>query len=202
MIRFPHWFLVSLLLTGLVASVQAYAQSEPSEALTVNTEVQRTLEDARIAASSAAVAAQTEVNTQDIAEQARMSGTQDFILKLVAIVMPLLIAMMTGLMLYIQIKQKSASEARQVEQRADLILVARSINGMKTELVARSELAAFLEGAAIDSASAEARVAELQEAVRIATEQANVVAHSTVTELDKKQFTVAEAKGIAGSPVV
>ena len=61
-------------------------------------------------AMAARQSAQTATNTNDIAQMQRMTGTQDFILKLTAIIMPLLIAMMTGLMLYIQIKQKAINE--------------------------------------------------------------------------------------------
>lgn len=144
-------------------------------------------------AMAARQTAQTANNTHDITQMHRMTGTQDFILKLTAIIMPLLIAMMTGLMLYIQIKQKAIVEANSIQQREDLILVARSVNGVKTELVAKAELAAFLEGIHMQnqgdqmSPSTEQRLAQLQETVRHATEKAEAAAASTVTTLVEKQ---------------
>lgn len=144
-------------------------------------------------AMAARQSAQTATNTNDIAQMQRMTGTQDFILKLTAIVMPLLIAMMTGLMLYIQIKQKAIVEANSIQQREDLILVARSVNGVKTELVAKAELAAFLEGIHMQnqgdqlSPSTEQRLAQLQETVRYATEKAEAAAANTVSTLVEKQ---------------
>lgn len=149
-------------------------------------------EQAELAKQNAAQAVQLNNNTADIAQIQGMTGTQDFILKLVAIIMPLLIALMTGVMLYIQIKQKQISEHRSVAARDDLILVARSVNGMKTELVAKSELAAFLEATNMADTgrmtpSAEIRLAELQEAVRYATEKANATASAAIQGLTAKQ---------------
>lgn len=123
----------------------------------------------------------------------RMTGTQDFILKLTAIVMPLLIAMMTGLMLYIQIKQKALTESHNIQQRQDLILVARSINGMKTQLVAKAELAAFLEALQIEgnnsplSPASEQRIMELIEAARHADQEADSTASDIITQLQSKK---------------
>jgi len=144
-------------------------------------------------AIAAQQAAQNASNTHNIPQIQRMTGTQDFILKLTAIIMPLLIAMMTGLMLYMQIKQKAIVEAYSNQQREDLILVARSVNGVKTELVAKAELAAFLEGLHMQnqgnqlSPSTEQRLAQLQETVRYATEKAEAAAANTVTTLIEKQ---------------
>lgn len=168
------------------------AQPVTSEELALASANAALAEQAAQARQNAAQAVQTSENTADIAQMQRMTGTQDFILKLVAIIMPLLIAMMTGIMLYIQIKQKAAGEARGFQQREDLILVARSVNGIKTELVAKAELAAFLEGVqteanGIMSMSAKIRLAELQEAARVATEKAEAAANKTIAELRAKQ---------------
>lgn len=156
-------------------------------------------------AMAARQAAQTATNTNDITQIHQMTGTQDFILKLTAIVMPLLIAMMTGLMLYIQIKQKAIVEANNIQQREDLILVAKSVNGVKTELVAKAELAAFLEGLHMQNQgdqmtpSTEQRLAQLQETVRYATEKAELAAANTVTTLVEKQNARTDAlKSIGG----
>jgi len=201
---------LSFTMIGLIASFSVLAQAEPeprfsdpyadvsttqpvtSEELALASANAALAEQAAQARQNAAQAAQTNENTADIAQIQRMTGTQDFILKLVAIIMPLLIAMMTGIMLYIQIKQKAAGEARGVQQREDLILVARSVNGIKTELVAKAELAAFLEGVQTEangvmSMSAKIRLAELQEAARLATEKAEAAANKTIAELRAKQ---------------
>ena len=202
---------LSFTMVGLIASFSVLAQhndpeprfSDPyadvstvqpvtSEELALASANAALAEQAAQARQNAAQAVQTNENTADIAQMQRMTGTQDFILKLVAIIMPLLIAMMTGIMLYIQIKQKQAGEARGFQQREDLILVARSVNGVKTELVAKAELAAFLEGVqteanGIMSMSAKIRLAELQEAARSATEKAEAAARKTIAELTAKQ---------------
>lgn len=202
---------LSFTMIGLIASFSVLAQAEPeprfsdpyadvsttqpvtSEELALASANAALAEQAAQARQNAAQAVQTNENTAEIAQiQQRMTGTQDFILKLVAIIMPLLIAMMTGIMLYIQIKQKAAGEARGVQQREDLILVARSVNGIKTELVAKAELAAFLEGVQTEangvmSTSAKIRLVELQEAARLATEKAEAAANKTIAELRAKQ---------------
>ena len=167
------------------AVMQPYPQPDP-----LQSHVQATMVEQAMAARNASLQAQQ--TTQDVAIT-RMTGTQDFILKLTAIVMPLLIAMMTGLMLYIQIKQKAVMETISHQQREDLILVARSVNGVKTELVAKAELAAFLEGLHMQSQGdqltpdSEQRLTELKETVRHATEKAEATASNTVSALVEKQ---------------
>lgn len=198
------------IMIGLMGSVQAFQSPDPYEPryneqyagrpaadMTTDEVIQNAAnesiaEQKALIKENASQAVQLDTNTEDIAQMQRMTGTQDFILKLVAIIMPLLIAMMTGIMLYIQIKQKAAGEQRGFQQREDLILVARSVNGVKTELVAKAELAAFLEGIQIEangklSANAEVRLAELREAARYATEQAEKAASKTIAELTAKQ---------------
>ncbi len=167
------------------AVTQSYAQPD-----LLQSHAQATMAEQAMAARNASLQAQQ--TTQDV-PIARMTGTQDFILKLTAIVMPLLIAMMTGLMLYIQIKQKAVTEAISLQQREDLILVARSVNGIKTELVAKAELAAFLEGLHMQNQGdrltpdSEQRLAELREGVRDATEKAEAAASTTISALVEKQ---------------
>lgn len=206
MIRSLLVLFATVALLGLIASFQVFASpeyGEPPYNTTTYTPVpdpaESAVHDAMQAHVAAAMAEQTAMAQRNAAAAAGqpgtgtgMTGTQDFILKLTAIVMPLLIAMMTGLMLYIQIKQKQAGDLRGVQHREDLILVARSVNGVKTELVAKAELAAFLEGVQIEaqgkmSEMAEARLAELKEAVRLATEKAETTANKTIKELVEKQ---------------
>lgn len=167
------------------AVMQPYTQPDP-----LQSHAQATMAEQAMAARNASLQAQQ--TTPDVGIS-RMTGTQDFILKLTAIVMPLLIAMMTGLMLYIQIKQKAVVEANSIQHREDLILVARSVNGVKTELVAKAELAAFLEGLHMQNQGdrltpdSEQRLAELRETVRYATEKAEAAASNTITALVEKQ---------------
>ncbi len=206
MFRVSQNLLITLVLMCLLASFAAYAApaytppyDDQSYGNTISpyqpTDPAQAHAQAAMAAQTAAAqqTAQTALNTHDVAQLQRMTGTQDFILRLTAIVMPLLIAMMTGLMLYIQIKQKAIVEANNIQQREDLILVARSVNGVKTELVAKAELAAFLEGLHMQNQgdqmtpSTEQRLAQLQETVRYATEKAEAAAASTVTTLVEKQ---------------
>lgn len=207
MFRVSQNLLIMLVLMCLLASFAAYAApayTPPYDDQSYGTQMSpyqpmdpaQAHAQAAMAAQTAAAqqTAQTALNTHDVAQLQRMTGTQDFILRLTAIVMPLLIAMMTGLMLYIQIKkQKAIVEANNIQQREDLILVARSVNGVKTELVAKAELAAFLEGLHMQnqgdqlSPSTEQRLAQLQETVRYATEKAEAAAASTVTTLVEKQ---------------
>lgn len=197
------FFMFGLICVVTSCSVFAAQSHEPPyNTTTYDTSTPAAAEDpmqahAREILAQQAIAAQQRAeiasNTQNMAEMQRMTGTQDFILKLTAIVMPLLIAMMTGLMLYIQIKQKAIVEANSIQQREDLILVARSVNGVKTELVAKAELAAFLEGLHMQNQgdqmtpSTEQRLAQLQETVRYATEKAELAAANTVTTLVEKQ---------------
>jgi len=92
-------------------------------------------------------------NSEDIEDLTRLTGNQTFILQLIGIFMPLLSLVATG---YIAVQQSKAKNERHVmaeETRSNLGHMGRSINGMKSELVAAVKAAAFAEGAthAIDA---------------------------------------------------
>lgn len=191
MIRSLQWLLLSLVLTSLI-SFQVYAQEVEPRQTRVEQRAERIEDRAEYARQDNIVDAQLDRNTAAIAEQARMTGTQDFILKLVGIVSALLTPMIAGLLLYMTQKQKVVAETRSIAARDDLILVSRSVNGMKTELVARAELNAFMEATHLSETgkmtrNAEIRLAELQEAVKYATAKAEALAVTAVEGLETKQ---------------
>lgn len=150
------------------------------------------IQDRRSETENAKQDVQTGKNSDDIA---RLSGTQTFTLQLISIFMPLLSLLATGWIAFLQFKAKNERHAMAEESRANLGHVGRSINGMKSELVAAVRAAAFAEGAAhtlstgSDAETIERlreRAAQLAKEAAAATERANRLADEAVRKIEEK----------------
>lgn len=134
-------------------------------------------------------------NSQDIQNLNTLTGTQTFTLQLIGIFMPLLSLLATGMIAYFQYKARAERHAMAEESRSNLGQMGRSINGMKSELVAAVKAAAFAEGAAhalsphTDPENVEqlrARAKELAEEAEAASRRAAILADEAVRKIEAK----------------
>jgi hypothetical protein len=133
---------------------------------------------------------QLDENTADIAA---LSGNQRFIVQVLQILLPLLSLVATGIIAILQMRAKTERHALADESRSNLTHIAKSINGMKTELVAMTEAKAFLEGVAMHAAKSndpelvklvKARAAELNTKVDEASKEAAYVAEVAAVNIE------------------
>jgi hypothetical protein len=153
------------------------------------TATENTRQDAAAGVASREQQDQLDENTADIAA---LSGNQKFIVQILQILLPLLSLVATGVIAIMQIRAKGERHALADESRSNLSHIARSINGMKTELVAMTEAKAFLEGVAMHAAKSkdpdlvklvQERAAELNMKVDAASKDAAVVAEEAAVSI-------------------
>lgn len=134
-----------------------------------------------------------EKNAENITTLQGLSGNQTFVLQLIGIFMPLLSLLATGLVAIQQVRAKNDRHAMAEETRSNLGQMGRSINGMKSELVAAVKAAAFAEGVAhasdtdLDTAhKLRQRATQLAEAAEEASKRADRLADEAVREIETK----------------
>jgi hypothetical protein len=97
-------------------------------------------------------ARQDQLTTQNTSDIEDLTSNQKFIVQVLQIILPLLSLVATGVIAIMQLKAKGERHALADESRSNLSQMARSINGMKGQLVATTEAKAFLEGVAMYAA--------------------------------------------------
>lgn len=96
--------------------------------------------------------------------------TYDFIIKLLATISPVMLALIA----WLQIKSQRDAERRDLRRHEDMQSIERSVDGMQSKVVAVATAAGFEEGAAIDTSKPagkavyQERSAELKEEVKLA----------------------------------
>lgn len=148
-------------------------------------DVENTRQDVSAGVASREQQDQQEQLDENTADIATLTGNQRFIVQVLQILLPLLSLVATGIIAILQMRAKTERHALADESRSNLTHIAKSINGMKTELVAMTEAKAFLEGVAMHAAKSndpelvklvKARAAELNTKVDEASKDAAIMA--------------------------
>jgi len=143
---------------------------------------------------NAAVIASEDVQkqlTENTQQLEAMTSNQRFIVQILQILLPLLSLVATGVIAILQIRARSERHVLADESRSNLSNIAKSINGMKTELVAMTQAKAFLEGVAMHAAKS--NDPDLVQLVRRRAEELNV----KVDEASAQAAKVAEEAAVS-----
>ncbi len=145
-----------------------------------------------LATAAALDRAQSADNTQRIEAAERMSASQNFVLQILMIIMPLLTLMGTTAVAYMHMRARAKTEVMAVEQRKDLAAIAVSINGVKSELIAATQARAFYEARTLElerqlnpgtASKIEARSVEISEEARLASVSATATSDAVSMSL-------------------
>lgn len=192
MMRIP-----ALVLAAIFALNGALGGVAIAQVATPNDQVQDThqaVENTRQDTSAGIVTTEQQKQIDDnAADIEALSGNQRFIVQVLQILLPLLSLVATGVIAILQMRAKTERHALADESRSNLTHIAKSINGMKTELVAMTEAKAFLEGVAMHAAKSndpelaklvKARAAELNTKVDEASKEAAHVAGEAAVSIE------------------